>query len=125
MNVAEGGMEWSRTVPDAQNLVPVGDAVLAAQNTTPAQVTLLDAGGEVAWTRAGTAGRLDGGNLLLFSKPLSTSVDDPALSGLHVGDPAVPLGSLSDVRSASCAWDQRHLACAADEDFVVHTFAAE
>jgi len=125
VDVVEGGVVWSRAAPDAQTLVPVGDAVLVAQNSTPAQVTLLDGDGEVAWTRAGAAGRLDGGNLLLFSKPLSTSADDPALSGVHVGDAAVPLGSLSDVRSASCSWDQQHLACAAAEDFVVHTFASE
>ncbi|MGA5303375.1 Hsp70 family protein [Nucisporomicrobium flavum] len=124
VDVAEGGVTWSRTVPDADGLVPVGDAVLASQNTSPGQVTLLDEDGKVAWTRAGTAGRLDGGNVLLFSKALSTSADDPALSGVHVGDAAVPLGSLENVRTASCAWDQKNLACAAEEDFVLQTFAS-
>ncbi|BCJ53710.1 hypothetical protein Asp14428_51850 [Actinoplanes sp. NBRC 14428] len=124
VDVAKGGVLWSRAVAEADNLVPVGEAVLAAQNTSPRQVSLLDAGGAVKWTRAGAAGRLDGGNLLLFSKALSTSPDDPALSGEHVGDAAVPLGSLAGVRSATCAWDQKRLACVAEQDFVLHTFAS-
>jgi len=68
-------------------------------------------------------GRLDGGNTLQFSKALSASADDPALAGEHLGDAAVPLGSLADVRSSTCAWDTSHLACVADQDFVVQRFA--
>ncbi|MEV8509597.1 Hsp70 family protein [Actinoplanes sp. NPDC051475] len=124
VDVANGGVLWSRAVAEADNLVPVGDSVLVAQNTSPGQTTLLDGSGRVSWARAGTAARLDGGNVLLFSKALSTSADDPALSGEHLGDPAVPLGSLADVRSATCAWDQKHLACVAAEDFILHTFAS-
>ncbi|OJF14285.1 hypothetical protein BG844_10670 [Couchioplanes caeruleus subsp. caeruleus] len=124
VDVAKGGAQWSRPLPQAEKLVPVGDAVLVTQNSSPAQVSLLDAGGTVAWTRAGAAGRLDGGNVLHFSKALSTSPDDPGLSGEHVGDAAVPLGSLAGVRSATCAWDQKHLACVAEKDFVLHTFAS-
>ncbi|MFC3380626.1 Hsp70 family protein [Couchioplanes caeruleus subsp. azureus] len=124
VDVAKGSALWSRPLPQAEQLVPVGDAVLATQNTSPGQVSLLDGGGAVVWTRVGAAGRLDGGNLLHFSKALSTSPDDPGLSGEHVGDPKVPLGTLSGVRSATCAWDQKHLACVAEKDFVLHTFAS-
>ncbi|MEV6600567.1 Hsp70 family protein [Actinoplanes sp. NPDC051346] len=124
IDVAKGGKQWSRPLPETNELVPVGDTVLAAQNTSPGQVSLLGADGSVAWTRTGAAARLDGGNLLFFSKALSTSADDPALSGEHVGDAAVPLGSLAGVRSATCAWDQKYLACVAEKDFVLHTFAS-
>jgi hypothetical protein len=122
VDVADGG-HWSRPVPNAENLVPMGDSVLAALNTSPAKVSLLGPSGKVSWTRDGEAARLDAGNLLLFSKALSTSPDDPALAGQHLGDSAVPLGALSDIRSASCSWNTAVLACVADKDFVLQRFA--
>jgi molecular chaperone HscA len=68
-------------------------------------------------------GRLDAGNTLQVSKALSASADDPALTGEHLGDKAVPLGALDGVRSSTCAWNTTHLACVAAEDFVVQRFA--
>ncbi|MEU8610331.1 PQQ-binding-like beta-propeller repeat protein [Actinoplanes sp. NPDC048791] len=123
VNAADGGVVWRRAVANAEDLVAVGEAVLVPQNTSPAQVSLVGSDGRVAWTRAGVAGRLDAGNTLQFSKALSTSADDPALAGEHVGDKAVPLGSLADVRSSTCAWDTSHLACVADADFIIQRFA--
>nr|BFE67412.1 hypothetical protein GCM10020092_007130 [Actinoplanes digitatis] len=117
------GTVWRRTVADVNGLVPVGEAVLATRNTSPEQTSLLDADGRVAWTRGGVVGRLDGGNMLQFSKALSTSADDPGLAGEHLGDDPVPLGSLDGVRSSTCSWDASHLACVADEDFVIQRFA--
>jgi len=61
--------------------------------------------------------------VLQFSKALSTSADDPALSGEHLGDDPEPLGSLADIRSSSCSWDDKYLACVADADFVLQRFA--
>ncbi|MET0422970.1 MAG: hypothetical protein ABW046_03795, partial [Actinoplanes sp.] len=69
------------------------------------------------------AARLDGANLLEFSKPLSRSPSDPSLSGRHIGDDAVPLGSFLDVRSDTCAWSTSTLACVANEDFTLQEFA--
>ncbi|MGW4943887.1 Hsp70 family protein [Actinoplanes sp. NPDC004185] len=123
INAADGGVVWRRPVVDAEDLIAVGEAVLVPQNTSPAQVSLVASDGRIAWTRAGVAGRLDAGNTLQFSKALSTSSDDPALAGEHVGDKAVPLGSLADVRSSTCAWDTSHLACVADADFIIQRFA--
>ncbi|MET8147491.1 Hsp70 family protein [Actinoplanes sp. NPDC049668] len=117
------GTAWRRTVADVNGLVPVGEAVLATRNTSPEQTSLLDADGRVAWTRGGVVGRLDGGNLLQFSKALSTSADDPGLAGEHLGDDPVPLGSLDGIRSSTCSWDTSHLACVAAEDFVIQRFA--
>ena len=123
VDAAGGGVVWRRAMAAADDLIAVGEAVLVPQSTSPVQVSLLAADGRVAWTRAGVAGRIDGGNLLQFSKALSTSADDPALAGEHLGDAAVPLGALADVRSSTCAWDASHLACVAAEDFVVQRFA--
>ena len=123
IDAADGGVVWRRGIANVTGLVPVGEAVLATRSTSPVQVSLLDAEGRLSWTRGGEVGRLDGGNTLQFSKALSASADDPAVAGEHLGDAAVPLGSLAGVRSSTCAWDTSHLACVADEDFVVQRFA--
>src|SRR4030095_9530118 len=88
------GSHWTRAIPNADNLVPVGESVLVAPYSSPAKVTLLDPKGKVSWSRDGEAARLDAGNVLLFSKALSTSPDDPSLAGQHLGDSVVPLGAL-------------------------------
>ncbi|MFI5932539.1 Hsp70 family protein [Actinoplanes sp. NPDC051494] len=123
IDAAKGGQLWHRVVASTEVLVPVGEAVLATQSTSPAQVTLIDGDGKELWIRAGVVGRIDAGNILQFSKALSGSADDPALAGEHVGDGPVQLGPLVDVRSASCAWDERHLACAGEKDFQIQTFS--
>ena len=123
VDAAGAGVVWRRAVAEVDNLVPVGPAVLARQSTSPDQVSLITEKGSVAWTRPGVVARLDGGNMLEFSKPLSASADDPALAGEHLGDDAVPLGALAGVRSSTCAWDTSHVACVADEDFVIQRFA--
>jgi hypothetical protein len=122
VDVVNGGRVWGRTLAGVASLVPVGDEVLAAQDSSPAQVSLLDAKGKVTWTRPGVAARLDGGNLLLFSKDLSTSTDDPSLAGQHLGDDPVQLGPATGVRSSTCAWDTKVIACAADQDFQIQKF---
>ena len=123
IDAAKGGVVWRRAVANVDRIVPVGEAVLATTDRSPVQVSLLDAEGRVSWTRGGAVGRLDAGNTLQFSKVLSTSADDPALAGEHLGDQAVPLGPLDGIRSSTCAWDTTHLACVAAEDFVVQRFA--
>jgi hypothetical protein len=115
-------VQWHRKQTGVQRLVPVGDEVLAVQDS-PAQVTLLDAKGKPTWTRAGAAARLDGGNLLLFSKALSTGIDDPSLAGEHLGDKEVQLGPLDDARPATCAWDTKVIACAGEKDFQIYDLA--
>ena len=123
IDAAKGGALWHRPVANVDGLVPVGESVLATQNTSPVQVSLVDPEGAVTWTSAGVVGRLDAGNLLQFSKALSASADDPGLTGEHLGDDRKPLGSLADIRSSTCSWDTRYLACVAAEDFVIQRFA--
>ncbi|GAA2530489.1 Hsp70 family protein [Winogradskya humida] len=123
IDAAKGGEVWHRSAPHVATLLPVGDAVVATQETSPGQVMLLDAAGKVTWTKPEiVVGRIDAANMLVFSKALSTSPDDPSMSGEHLGDKPVPLGSLKGVRSQTCSWDSEHLACVADEDFVLQTF---
>ena len=76
-----------------------------------------------AGTTTGEAVRLDSGNLLEFSGPLADSPGDLGLAGRHLGDQAVPLGTVQKVRSSTCAWSTSALACVADKDFVLQTFA--
>jgi outer membrane protein assembly factor BamB len=121
LDVADGAEAWRYKLADVESLVPVGEAVIAT--TTAPATTLIDAKGTKVWTHTGEAARLDGGNLLEFSKPLSLSPDDPALSGRHLGDQAEPLGSFVDIRSDTCSWNTAVLACVAEKDFVIQTFA--
>jgi molecular chaperone HscA len=117
------GQRWTRSLPSTQSLVPVGDSVLAAQDTTPPRVSLLNAEGKMVWTREGEAARLNTGNMLLFLKARSDYPDDSFVWGDHVGDSAVPLGALPAVRSATCSWDTAMLACVTDKDFTLQRFA--
>jgi outer membrane protein assembly factor BamB len=123
VKAVEGGGVWRRDLPNTDRLVPVGDHVLARQSTSPARIALLDAGGEQVWNIEGEAARLDGGNLLRFNRALSTTPEDPTLYGEHLGDQAVPLGGLSNVRSRTCSWNTSVIACVSDETFLVQRFA--
>jgi hypothetical protein len=68
--------------------------------------------------------RLTGSSVLFFGTSLSSSVDDPSMSGLTAGDAQpVELGPLKSVRPASCSWNTELIACAGDSDFVIRRFA--
>ena len=121
LDVAGGKQVWRYPLANTESIVPVGEAVLVT--TTTPDMTLLDAKGAKVWTHTGEAARLDGGNVLEFSKPLSRTAGETALYGRHLGDDAVPLGSFTDVRADTCSWDTSMLACVADKDFVLQRFA--
>lgn len=121
LDVAKGKRLWDFPVSGIDTLVPVGEAVLAT--SAAGETTLIDGAGKRFWTRKAAAGRLDGNDLLEFSKPLSGSPDNPALAGRHLGNQAVPLGYLSDIRSETCSWNISELACVAEKDFVLQEFA--
>jgi len=120
LDVAGGKQLWRYPLANTERIVPVGEALLV---TTATDLTLLDAKGAKVWTHTGEAARLDGGNLLEFSKPLTRSPAETALYGRHLGDQAVPLGSFDDVRADTCSWDKAMLACVGDKDFELHRFA--
>jgi hypothetical protein len=121
LDVAGGKQLWRRPLANTERIVPVGEALLVT--TTTPDMTLFDAKGGKVWTHTGEAARLDGGNLLEFSKPLDRSPGETALYGRHLGDEAVPLGSVLDVRADTCSWDKAMLACVGDKDFELLQFA--
>jgi len=125
-NVSKGASKiWHASLPGADNLVPVGDNVLVGRDSTgAANVTLLNSAGKAQWTADGQGARLDGGNVLVFSKALSTSVDDPSLTGQPVGGDPEPLGALSGVHPASCSWNTEVIACVAEKDLRLQRFVS-
>ncbi|MBO3740537.1 outer membrane protein assembly factor BamB family protein [Actinoplanes flavus] len=106
-------------VPEVEALVPVGGAVLAVGDET---TTVIDEAGRKGRAEEGVTVRLDAGNMLRFSDSLTTSVSDRAVWGIPLGASAVPLGQLTDVRSASCSWNTSVIVCAAEEDYVIYRF---
>jgi hypothetical protein len=121
LDVTGEGVVWRYPLGDIESLVPVGEAVIATDNE--AQTTLIDDAGTKVWTSTGEAARLDGGNLLEFSAPLSRSAGDLGVSGRHLGDQAVPLGTFREIRTDTCAWNTSMVACVADKDFILQEFA--
>ncbi|WP_234582561.1 PQQ-binding-like beta-propeller repeat protein, partial [Micromonospora sp. MH99] len=120
----EGKPAISWSAPGATGLVPVGEQVLTQREYPKATVTLFDAAGKAVLTdRPGVAARLDAGNLLVFAEPTSTVADNRSVAGVWAESGDVDeLGQLVDVRSASCSWNTRVIACGADKDFVLYRF---
>ncbi|MEU5781015.1 hsp70 family protein [Micromonospora lupini] len=120
----EGKTAVSWSAPGATRLVPVGDQLLAEREYPKATVTLFDAAGKpVLADRPGVAARLDAGNLLVFAEPTSAVADNRSVAGVWAESGEVDeLGQLVDVRSASCSWNTRVIACGADRDFVLYGF---
>ncbi|MGW3603740.1 Hsp70 family protein [Micromonospora sp. NPDC005161] len=118
-------VRWA--APGATGLVPLGAQLLAQRESPESTVTVFDAEGKaVLRDRRGVAVRLDEGNLLVFAKAPSTVADNRVLAGVWAESGAVDeLGELQDVRSASCSWNTRVIACGADKDFVLYSFVDE
>ncbi|MGC4770074.1 Hsp70 family protein [Micromonospora sp. DT44] len=121
----EGKAAISWSAPGATDLVPVGEQVLTQREYPKATVSLFDTAGKAVLTdRPGVAARLDAGNLLVFAEPTSTVADSRSVAGVWAESGDVDeLGQLVDVRSASCSWNTRVIACGADKDFVLYRFA--
>lgn len=110
---------WQKSAPGVGSLVPVGDRGVLA-NSDKESILFVD--GKPAWTWQGFAVRLDAANVLRFNDRLSSSIEDRALSGVHVGDEAVELGLIRDVRSNTCSWNTSVVACVTEEQYVVYSF---
>ncbi|GIE90437.1 hypothetical protein Are01nite_69170 [Actinoplanes regularis] len=119
-DLEERKVVWRKPAPQVERLIPVGDAVLA---TTGKSATLFGSDGTPQWSEPGDAVRLDGGNVLRFSDPLSSGAGDQILTGVHVGDAPALIGRIQDVRGGTCSWNTSVLACVADKDFVLARFA--
>ena len=123
VDVADGAELWRTPVDNAKTLVPVGESVIVGRSSSPVATRLLDPKGAQVWERAGTAARLDGGNILWFAKALTPYPEDVSIAGEHLGDDAAQLGPLTGTRTESCSWGTEIIACAADEAFVLRRFA--
>ncbi|MEU8300015.1 Hsp70 family protein [Micromonospora sp. NPDC048909] len=113
--------------PNAATLVPLGERLLVRRTDPAATSTIFDAKGKtVLRDRDGVGVRLDAGNVLVFAKPPSSVEDDRSMAGVWAGNGEVAeLGQLKDVRSATCSWNTRVIACGAEKDFVLYRFASD
>ncbi|MFC0505632.1 Hsp70 family protein [Micromonospora costi] len=116
-------VHWA--APGATALLPLGERLLVRTGDSSPTSTLFDAAGKpLLRDRPGVGVRLDAGNLLVFAKTPSTIEDDRGLSGVRAATGEVAeLGQLTGVRSATCSWNTRVIACGAEKDFVVYRFA--
>ncbi|MBY8873211.1 Hsp70 family protein [Micromonospora sp. PLK6-60] len=121
---AEGEKLRRWAAPRAEDLVPLGEHLLARRTSSDQYVTLFDPRGRaVLADRTGVAVRIDGGNLLVFAKPPSAYEDDRSVAGMSVaGDLPFEMGQLPGVRSETCSWNSAVIACGAEKDFVLYRF---
>ncbi|MFD6563792.1 Hsp70 family protein [Micromonospora profundi] len=122
---AEGETPVRWSAPGTTGLVALGEHVLTQREYPKPTVTLYDAAGKplALRDRPGVAARLDAGNLLVFAEAPSTVADNRSVAGVWAESGEFDeLGELRDVRSASCSWDTRLIACGADKDFVLYRF---
>ncbi|MEU5903463.1 Hsp70 family protein [Micromonospora sp. NPDC047467] len=122
---AEGETPVRWSAPGTTGLVPLGEHVLTQREYPKPTVTLFDAAGKplALRDRPGVAARLDAGNLLVFAEAPSMVADNRSVAGVWAGSGEFDeLGELRDVRSASCSWNTRVIACGADKDFVLYRF---
>ncbi|MEU4421186.1 PQQ-binding-like beta-propeller repeat protein [Actinoplanes sp. NPDC024001] len=123
VDAVKGGILWDEDMPEVESLAPVGDSVLVTRSSADDEVALIDGDGAKVWTATGRAARLDGGNLLRFADPLTASLGNRTLSGVHLGDTPVPMGEIRDVYTASCSWNTSVLACVGQEKFMLFRIA--
>ncbi|MEV1328137.1 hsp70 family protein [Micromonospora costi] len=121
----EGKSPAHWAAPGATALLPLGERLLVRAGDSAPTSTLFDkAGKPLLRDRPGVGVRLDAGNLLVFAKGPSTVEDDRGLSGVRAATGEVAeLGQLTGVRSATCSWNTRVIACGAEKDFVIYRFA--
>ncbi|HEX5597131.1 MAG TPA: Hsp70 family protein, partial [Micromonosporaceae bacterium] len=126
VDAAKGGALWRKPTPHAELLVPVGEHVLIRTESGERRSVIFRPDGSKLLERDGVAVRLDGGNLLIFAKQLSSYKDDPSIAGIRVGsgDP-VELGQLKGVRPTTCSWGLTLIVCGADSNFVIRRFAKD
>jgi outer membrane protein assembly factor BamB/actin-like ATPase involved in cell morphogenesis len=117
---------WHQGAPGAEELIPMGDRVLATQDTGTAASWLFDAAGKQvlrAEDRPEVGARVTAASLLMFSGQPSSYSGDIGLVGVGAGDGArTALGQLTRVRSKDCSWSRTYLVCPGDKGFEVWRF---
>lgn len=119
-----GGQLWRQPAPSAEELLPVGDLVVA--NGVGPSTVAYDQDGNEVFDRSGVAVRLNAGNLLVFGDKPSSFRDDLSLLGVQVatGD-VVGLDQARGVRGSACSWGGVHLACPTSDAAIIWRFANE
>ncbi|MEQ4302699.1 Hsp70 family protein [Plantactinospora sp. B6F1] len=125
----QGGSQqaaWRRKVPQAKSLLAVGERVLVQTGSSGDPVAkLFSTEGAEKLSEDGVAVRVDGGNLLLFAKELSTITQDASVAGVVAeSGKLTQLGLLKEVSTDSCSWNTSVIVCGADSEFVVARFTA-
>lgn len=112
---------WSRDVPNAQQVTPVGDRILVTGGSSPTVNELVDPDGKVLVNDKGDNAawvRLNAASVLLFADAPSSSTTDEPISGLGTHSlKRTSLGVLRNVRTASCAWTDSLIVCGRETDF--------
>ncbi len=126
IDVAARKVLWHGNAPGTDQLVPVGDRILATTiGSTPAS-RLFDPDGKQllrAEDQKAVGVRVNAGSLIFFTAEPSSYPADASLSGVTAGSGArTALGQLSKTRTLACAWTERYIACAREKDFGVWRF---
>jgi outer membrane protein assembly factor BamB/Ethanolamine utilization protein EutJ (predicted chaperonin) len=117
---------WQRDAPGTKLLVPVGDRILATNTDSTPASRLFDPDGKqlLGNEEQNALGvRVNAGSLIFFAdQPTSYSADN-SLFGVTAGSGAhIALGPLAKTRSRACAWTQRYIVCARNDDFAIWRF---
>jgi hypothetical protein len=118
---------WRKAVPNVNTLVPMGKGVLATTDSSAPTSQLFDENGKALLPTDATetvGARIDRSSLLLFSRPFANYAGTVALTGVTGGGKRTALGSLEDVKTESCSWNDAFLVCGAETEFRVWRFAA-
>lgn len=126
VDTQEAQTHWRHRVPGASGVIAVGDwtVINADPDDYGDRVAVVGSDGDQRLEGPGQGARLNGGNLLLFDPPLSTSRAEISAQGLPVGGEPVDLGRSTEVLPAQCSWNSHFLLCPGDDGATVLRFAA-
>ncbi len=123
------GQVWRRPVPEADQLMAIGDTVVVSGGTP--MVVGFDRDGEVVFEQAtGAAARINEGNLLVFGDEPWSSFGDMSLLGYAVEDHRlVALHTVRGIVATACSWGaatgEGYLACPTREAVTIWRFASD
>src|SRR5690606_20104686 len=123
------GQVWRRPVPEADQLMAIGDTVVVSGGTP--MVVGFDRDGEVVFEQAtGAAARINEGNLLVFGDEPWSAFGDMSLLGHAVEDHRlVALHTVRGIVATACSWGaatgEGYLACPTREAVTIWRFASD
>jgi molecular chaperone HscA len=122
VDTVEGGELWRQPTADASAVFAVGSWAVVVGRDGP--VVGFDQDGNEVLNRPGAAGRVDSGNLLVFTDTLGSTRQDVSAAGVAIeAERPVELGLLPDVIGNQCAWAGVHITCPDQDGATVWRFA--